>query len=341
MSPVNRPREPDALPRDGEEVPAAVAEILRFMRERPGDKRPIAELSLEAARARTRDLWHGFWNEHPPAVAVVRDARVKTGGSAVNVRVYDPQSGGDRPVFYFAGGGFVVGDLDTHDGIARRLALFSGRPVISVEYRRAPEHPYPAPLEDCVGTVDSIVAGAVDVGIDARVFSIAGDSAGANLALATAVRLRDRGGPMPRSLALMFGCFDPGMNGGSLERLGSGQYLLTARDMRWYWQQYLGLAASSPPPDVALLNANLSGLPATFVAATGLDPLRDDSVALAARLKAHRVPHLFRHWRGMIHGCVGMGRMLNQGDHYLAETAIWLADTLQLPLDDDVNRMAQ
>ncbi len=309
-------------------VTPAMAKILDFLAERPGDKGPVSELGPERARERTRDIWAGYWNAAPPYVAEVRDTIVKTAHRDIRVRIYDPESSGDRPVFFFHGGGWVVGDLDTHDGVARRIALFSGRPVVSVDYRLAPENPYPAGLDDCVAGVAAVAGGAADIGIDAARFALSGDSAGASLALATALRLRDDHLPRASAAALIYGSYDPAMRGESYALFGGGDHLLSSADIRWYFDQYLGDRIDNPPIYADLLNADLAGLPPLFIVAAGCDPLRDDSVALAAAAKAAGVPCVLSVWPGLTHGAAGMGRDLNRADRHLAEMGTWLAATL-------------
>jgi acetyl esterase/lipase len=309
-------------------VAPAVAKVLHFLAERPGDKRPVSELGPEAARARARDLWVGYWSAEPPFIANVRDEVVKTTDRDIPVRIYDPQSSGDRPIFYFHGGGWVTGDLDTHDGLARRIAQFSGRPVVSVDYRRAPENPYPAPLDDCVAAVATVATGKADIGIEAPRFGLSGDSAGATLALGTALRLRDEGLPRPSAAALIYGSYDPAMSGESYEHFGGGDFLLSSADIRWYQQQFLGELSRDPPVYVAPLQANLEGLPPLFIAAAECDPLRDDSLALAGAAKKAGIPHELRVWEGMVHASAGMSRALDQTDRHLAELGVWLARML-------------
>jgi len=309
-------------------VSPAVAKVLRFLADRPGDKRPVSELGPEAARARTRDLWVGHWSAEPLFIADVRDDVVKTADRNIPVRIYDPESSGDRPVFYFHGGGWVTGDLDTHDGLARRIALFSGRPVVSVDYRRAPENPYPAPLDDCVAAVAAVATGKANIDIDAPRFGLSGDSAGATLALGTALRLRDEGLPQASAAALIYGSYDPAMRGESYEHFGGGDFLLSSADILWYEQQFLGELASDPPVYVAPLEANLEGLPPLFITAAECDPLRDDSLALAEAAKKAGIPHELRVWEGMVHASAGMSRALNQTDRHLAELGVWLARML-------------
>lgn len=310
------------------DVAPGVARILRFLRERPGDKSSVDQLTPIEARARSRDLWTGYWNTTLPWIANVRDETVSTENGAIPIRIYDPESSADRPIFYFHGGGFVVGDLDTHDGITRRVALYSGRPVISVGYRCAPEHRYPAPLDDCAATVNAIASGEADVGIDAKRFALSGESAGANLALGCALRLRDEGGRKPEALGLIFGCYDPEMGGESVSRYGGGEYNLSVRDMRWYWQQYLGEALSNPPSYAAPVKADLRNLSPSFIGVAACDPLSDENLVIAEKLRIAGVETELRVWDGMTHGCIGWGRSLNQADQQLAEFSVWLANHL-------------
>jgi acetyl esterase len=325
-------KEQSAVKNRAKEIPSdvlpAIAQILKFLRERPGDKRPIDQLTPSEARARSRELWTGYWNATVPWISTVRDATISIKNGSVPIRVYDPGSSGNGPIFYFHGGGFAVGDLDTHDGITRRVSLYSGSPVISVGYRRAPEHPYPIPLDDCVAVVTAIASGQVDVGIDGSYFALSGDSAGANLALACALRLRDEGGCKPIALGLIFGCYDPVLATDSVLRYGGGEYNLSERDLRWYWRQYLGEALSNPPSYAAPLHVDLSKLPPSLIAVAACDPLYDENLLLAKTLRVAGVVNELRVWDGMVHGCIGWARSLNQADQQLAQIAVWLADHL-------------
>jgi acetyl esterase len=315
-------------PPDPEGVTPRIAAIIRMLASRGDDPRPVAELGPAAARARLRRLWADFWSAGGPQVAVKRDLSIETGLGPIRVRLYDPDSDGTAPILFFHGGGFVIGDLDTHDGVPRRIALYSGRPVISVDYRLAPEHPYPAPLDDCVAAASAIAQGAL-AGIDGSRFAVMGDSAGANLALAACLRLRDEKQPAPTAAVLFFGCYDPAMSRPSYASYGDGRYLLSNADISWYWRQYLGDRMASPPVYAGLLSAELAGLPPLYLTACECDPLRDDSTALAERLEAAGVEHELHLWQGMVHGCIGMSRELQQADAFLADAAVWLARKLR------------
>ena len=167
----------------------------------------------------------------------------------------------------FHGGGFVLGDLDTHDGIVRRLALASGLRFVSVGYRRAPEHPYPAPLDDCVAAVRWVADH-----LRPSSFGLAGDSAGANLAFGAALTLREHGLPQAGAGLLIFGCYDRAMRAPSYTTYGRGDYLLRTSDVDWFWRQYLGEHDARPPAPAAPIDAPLDGLPPVFIGAPNVTP---------------------------------------------------------------------
>jgi acetyl esterase len=308
-----------------EEPSPSIRRVLARLADMPVEKGTAEELGPARARRRARAIWADFWSGDPPAVDRVVDCAVPTSEGEVPVRLYDPASDRRRPLVYVHGGGFVVGDLDTHDVMPRHLALYSGRPVISVGYRLAPEFPYPTPVLDIVATVEAIAANAAGLDIDGAGLTLAGDSAGASLALSAALRLRDTPAA-PSALLLFFGCYDPGGALASRSAHANG-YGLAASDIRWFWRQYLGDQLDRPPPDVAPLEADLRGLPPVYLGVGDCDPLRADTEMLAARLRESGAAPLLRIWPGMIHGCVGMVRMVNEAHAQLADAAVWIANS--------------
>ena len=297
----------------------AMAAILRRLPAISGDPRPTAAITLEEARARTRRVWAGYWNAAPPSVARVEDRTIDGLHGPITVRIYDPDADHDATVLYFHGGGFVLGDLDTHDGIVRRLSLYSGLRFVSVDYRRAPEYPYPMPLDDCVAATLWAVQE-----LRPQSFGLAGDSAGANLALATALRLREEDRRMADAALLVFGCYDRAMRAASYRLYGGGDYLLHRADIDWFWRQYLGDLDTAPPVLAAPIDAHLHGLPPLFIGAAECDPLCGDSEALAARLRAEGRPCTLCLWKGLTHACIGMSRDLNRAERICAEAATWM-----------------
>ncbi|WP_308406384.1 alpha/beta hydrolase [Streptomyces sp. AC602_WCS936] len=237
---------------------------------------------------------------HPVARVSDRDA------DGVPVRVYHGSLGEGAPVIVFChGGGFVVCDLDSHDGLCRSMADATGTVVVSVDYRRAPEHPFPAAPEDAYTAL--LWAARTFPG---RRIAVAGDSAGATLATVLTLLSRDRGGPAIAFQALYYPMLDPARSRPSHRENGQG-YFLTGDHLRWYWDAYLPTAADRTHPYAApLLRADLTGLPPAYVVTAGFDPLRDEGLAYARALDAAGVPVTARHYPGMFHGFLSMASAL-------------------------------
>ncbi len=243
-----------------------------------------------------------------PPIAEIRDELV--GG--VPCRVYRPAVSPTSPtVVYLHGGGFVIGDLDTHDIPVRILATDLGAVTVSVDYGLAPEHPFPEGVDDSWSAFTDVVARIGDFGGDPTRLVVAGDSAGANLAAVTAVRARDAGIALAAQL-LVYPTVDPGGDYRSRTENADG-YFLTARDMDWFFQHYTGVAADSPEaralvadPRVAPLHTpNLAGVAPAVIATAEYDPLRDEGIAYAAALEADGVQVWTRTYPGLIHGFYG------------------------------------
>ncbi|MEV0452453.1 alpha/beta hydrolase fold domain-containing protein [Streptomyces sp. NPDC050600] len=224
----------------------------------------------------------------------------------VPVRVYDPRVHATAPVIVFChGGGFVLCDLDSHDAFCRALARATEAVVVSVDYRRAPEHPFPAAPEDAYTALSSTAAT-----YPGRRIAVAGDSAGANLATVLTLLARDRGGPEIACQALYYPMLDPTRSRPSHRENAQG-YFLTADHLRWYWDAYLpDPAARASPYAAPLAGADLSGLPPAQVVTAGFDPLRDDGLAYADALAAAGVPVTAHHHAGMFHGFLSMAGAL-------------------------------
>ncbi|MGO4129872.1 alpha/beta hydrolase [Inquilinus sp. YAF38] len=272
-----------------------------------GDTAPAERLApAEARRAMTAVL--PLLNEHAPAVARVEDRTLPGAEGPIAARIYDPGTSDPSPaIVYIHGGGWVLGDLDSHDGVCRELAQRSGLKVVSLGYRLAPEHPFPAALEDCVAAVRWLAARGRDWGIDPAHLVIAGDSAGANLSLATLLALRDAGEQPLRAAALVYGVFAPDHDTPShLAYGGDNRYFLSTAEMEWFWGRYVPAGIDRRTPLAAPLYADLAGLPPLYLTAAEYDCLRTDSEQLAYRLALAGQPHEFRLWRGMIHACLHM-----------------------------------
>ena len=210
-------------------------------------------------------------------------------------------------VTYFHGGGWVIGDIDTHDGSCRILSRRTGAVVVSVDYRLAPEHPFPAALDDCDAAVTWVADHARDLGGDPGHLGVAGDSAGGNLAAAVTLRARERRGPAIAAQALVYPAVDFTTVRPSQVANGEG-YLLTASAIRWFAAQYLGDHDPADPLASPLL-ADLSGLPPAVVATAEFDPLRDEGRAYAEALRDAGVGVDHLDFPGLVHGFMGLGSL--------------------------------
>jgi len=241
--------------------------------------------------------------ETPPDPAVVaRDLSLTGPGGPLGVRLYDadPASAAPRPaLIFFHGGGWVAGDLETHDGLCRRLALAGGCKLLAVDYRRAPEHRFPAPIEDGLAVARWVAANASQLGV--RRLGLAGDSAGAGVAAAVAAQLRDRDGPSIALQLLICPIVDVLHEGASRRDFSDG-YFLDRATMAADLADYLPPHADPSDPRLSpLREASLIGLPPTLIHAAEYDPFRDEACAYAERLEAAGVPVRLTVHPGMIH----------------------------------------
>jgi acetyl esterase len=259
----------------------------------------------------------------PEALGRVEDLVIPTPGGALPVRVYASEPGGIRPALvFFHGGGWVFGNLETHDAVCRALAKESGAVVISVDYRLSPEHKFPAAVDDAQAATQWVAAHAESLGIDARRIAVGGDSAGGNMATVVAMRCRDAGGPALAAQVLLYPVTDlSSFDTASHRELGEG-YFLTGAAMDWFTGHYLASADHKRLPEVSpLLAPNVSGLPPALVVTAEFDPLRDEGEAYAERLKKAGVPVTVSRYPGMIHGFVSMRGVLSGGRQAITETA--------------------
>jgi acetyl esterase len=278
---------------------------------------PVFEVSPEHAR---RNVIAGIGKVAGAVeeLPVVED-RVLAG---VPVRLYRPAaSSGPLPVtLYFHGGGWVTGNLDTHDALCRRLATASDSLLIAVDYRLAPEHPYPAAVEDVWAVTSWVASHAPEIGADEARIAVAGDSAGGNLAAVAAVRARDSGIPL-RMQVLAYPVIDADLETPSYRANGEG-YGLEREAMRWYWRQYCPDEARRAEPEASPLRAgDLSGVAPAYVLVCELDPLHDEGLAYARRLEEAGVPVRLRREDGMIHGFLRLSGPISRGYGAAADIA--------------------
>jgi acetyl esterase len=282
-------------------------------------QRAVHELSPEAARAQSEANAAALAGE---TEEVASTADLEVGG--VRVRSYLPAAapvqGGDLPLVVFIhGGGWVVGSLDAADGVCRALANRVPCRLISVDYRLAPEHPFPAAVEDCW----SVTRWAFEQ--SARV-AVAGDSAGGNLAAVMALRARDAGLPLAFQL-LIYPVTDHSFDTASYSANASG-FGLTELAMRWYWDKYLAGSHGGHPEASPLRAEDVSGAAPALVVVCQYDPLRDEGVAYAERLRAAAVPVRLTEYEGMIHGFFALRSVIDRADTVLDESAAALREAL-------------
>jgi acetyl esterase len=243
----------------------------------------------------------------PEQVTSVTDGHSPGG---VPVRVYEPLQPRDRTLIYLHGGGWVVGDVETHDPLCRRAANATGARVVSVDYRLAPEHPFPAGLDDAEEVLHWLRATDPD-----RPLGVAGDSAGASLSAGLAIRARDEQVPLAAQL-LLYPATDPTMTSPSVAENGQG-YFLTGPDMDWFYQQYLPAGPGSAP-DADLAHADVTGVAPAIVATAEFDPLRDEGAAYAGHLSGAGVPTTYVPGPGLIHGFAGFIGVVDAADATVA-----------------------
>jgi acetyl esterase len=251
-----------------------------------------------------------------PDVASVRDILIPGQAGRIPARVYEPVTDPPGTVVYYHGGGWVLGSVNDWDAVTRALAVASGCRLVSVDYRLAPEHRFPAAVDDAF---DSLVwvASALAGG---RPLVVAGDSAGGNLAAVAALRARDSSGPAVALQLLVYPVTDHDLNRKSYHEYDGREFIVNRADMVWFWDHYAPDAAARANPYASPLRAtDLAGLPATYVVTDEHDPLRDEGFAYADRLRAARVPVEHRHYGSEIHGFFTMVNVLDDADKAVAD----------------------
>ena len=286
---------------------------------------PVLSLPVDVWRERVERLSAAARTPYPEGLDV--ETRIIDGARPVRVRIYRPRASQPLPALvYMHGGGWVIGSIDSHDSITAAIAADTPCIVISVDYARAPEHPFPAPMEDCRAVVAWTFANARAVGIDPAAIFVGGDSAGGNLAAAMTIAFRD--GPLQlRGQLLLYPCVDVDFQRPSYISEAEAPYLKAA-EMIWFWNQYCPDAEQRRNPlAVPIRCEDLSGLPPAFVVVAEHDPLRDDGHVYAERLKAAGVAVTFRPGLGLIHGFVRARALCNAAQAEHEAMTQWLRAT--------------
>jgi acetyl esterase len=291
--------------------------------------RPAYE-SLTAPGARAYYAQARFaTNPEAPELARVAQLDIPAPHGTIPARIYVPKEprrhdGLSPALVFFHGGGWVIGDLDSHDVVCRQLAVEAALIVISVDYRLAPEHKFPAATDDAIAATKWVAANARELGIDATRLSIGGDSAGGNLAAVVALAARDGNGPAIAGQVLIYPAVDFAMTHGSHSEPETS-VLLTHSVIRWFRDHYLNGAADIHDWRASPARATtFAGLPPAYVLTAGADPLRDEGDDYAERLRQAGVPVATKHYPGQFHGFFTMGKLLREANVAVSEISAWL-----------------
>jgi acetyl esterase len=294
---------------DGQELHVEARLVLKLLG--LGGSPPLETLGVEGARALVLEEALAFEGRKCGA-SRVDELMVAGADGPLSARLYVPSAIDGGLLVYFHGGGFVVCDLDTHDNACRFLAERSGVPVLSVDYRRAPENRFPAAIEDAVAAFRFAVEHAVEFGADPARVAVGGDSAGGNLAAGVACLAAGHGVRAPAFQLLFYPWLDLSRKRSSYGLFGNGFYL-TEGELDWYKRHYVRQETDTLDPRCSpLLTGELTGVAPAFLATAGFDPLRDEGSAYASRLREAGVPAALRCHAGLLHGfvnAIGIGHI--------------------------------
>ncbi|MGE0682933.1 MAG: alpha/beta hydrolase [Candidatus Binatia bacterium] len=288
---------------------------------------PLNAMPLAEARKTLNAL---FIPEQKEAIHKVEDRQISgPGGHQIPLRIYTPDAKGQLPVLlFFHGGGWVLGDIESHDSVCRELANKVGCIVVSVDYRLAPEHKFPSAPEDCYAATKWVALNAAAFGGDPSRIAVGGDSAGGNLTAAVAQMAADRGAPSLAYQLLIYPVTNYAFDTPSYRDNADG-YLLTREMMQWFWKQYLSTDEDGKNAYASPMQAReVRRTAPAFVITAEFDPLRDEGEAYGERLKKEGVPVEMKRYDGAIHGFFSFGHIMDQGKQVVADAAARLKAAL-------------
>jgi acetyl esterase len=281
----------------------------------------------ETEPPQARELFAAFMQAVGPKdvpIGRITNFSIPGAGGDIRARLYSPIAAGSEPqptLIFLHGGGFVIGSIDTHDGLCRMFANLSGCSVISVEYRLAPEHKFPGAVDDAFAAARWIETNAAQLGVDANRLAVGGDSAGATLATVVSQMARDSGAPKLAFQMLLFPTTDVSADTNS-RRAFASDYFLDARDIDWFVRHYFERQADRADPKASpLLAQSLAGLPPAYVMAAEFDPLRDEGLAYAEKLRAAGVTVTLDDHPAMVHDFIYLQAVLPQAAEALGFAA--------------------
>ncbi len=293
-----------------------IAALLAAKPQTPRHTLPVAELRANLLAQLPPKL---------PPVASADDRKVASADGSIPVRIYRPEGEASGCLVYFHGGGFIMGSLDTHDQICREICVGARSVIVSVDYRLAPEHPFPCGLNDGESVLRWVAGHAAELGIAPGKIMVGGDSAGGNIATALAIRMRDRNGPQVHGQVLLYPVTDAPQPYKPSYIANAIGYSLTRDDMLRFWRDYAGAASAANDPEIYPLRAEkLSGLPPTLVITAEFDPLRDEGNQYAQRLIDAGVPTTLTQYDGAIHGFIRLGADLRLAKKALQQVCLWM-----------------
>lgn len=289
---------------------------------------PFHSQTPEQARGAIAAMLNAFGPGEP--VLKVEDRKVPGPAGEIPIRIYQPAEKSNGILVYYHGGGWVIGNLESHDWMCRALANASQCTLVSVDYRLAPEHPFPAGPEDCYAAAVWVSNNAAALGSDANHLAVGGDSAGGNLAAVVSIMGRDRGGPRIRHQMLIYPATDAAMNTPSQKEFIRDGYVLSKADMEWFWGHYLREKKDADNPYASPARSrDLRGLPPAHVITAEFDPLRDEGENYAELLKRAGIKVAMRRYHGVVHGFVSLAAAIDQGRAAIRELAEQLNASLK------------